>query len=147
LTNFNAIRDAAIKFVLNNPDVNAACPTIQNYSDLEAYVSLSGSKFDLKARNTLAAYKTTYGEFYCRHACGMCEPQCPFKVPVNTIMRYNHYFMGQGKEKAAMLEYAALPANKADVCSNCEGRCEQACPYGVPVQGLLMLAHRTLTLV
>lgn len=146
LANFNEVRDAAIMFVLNNPDVNSACPTIQNYSDLEAYVSLSGSKFDLKAQNTLAAYKATYGDFYCRHACGKCEPQCPYGVPVNTIMRYNHYFMGQGKEKAAMLEYAVLPTNKADICSTCEGQCEQACPYGVPVQGLLMLAHRTLTL-
>jgi predicted aldo/keto reductase-like oxidoreductase len=146
LTNFNEVRDAAIKFVLNNPNVNAACPTIQNYSDLETYVSLSGSKFDLKARNTLAAYKATYGEFYCRHACGKCEPQCPYGVPVNTIMRYSHYFVGQGKEKAAMLEYASLPTNKADICSMCEGLCEQACPHGVPVQGLLMLAHRTLTM-
>jgi predicted aldo/keto reductase-like oxidoreductase len=147
LTNFNEIRDAAIKFVLDNPDVNSACPTILNYSDLEAYVSLSGSKFDLKSRNTLAAYKATYSEFYCRHACGECEPQCPYGVPVNTIMRYNHYFMGQGKEKAAMLEYASLPTNKADVCSKCEGHCEKACPYGVRVQGLLMLAHQRLTLV
>ncbi|UCE40597.1 MAG: aldo/keto reductase [Candidatus Aminicenantes bacterium] len=147
LTKFNEIRDAAIKFVLNNPDVNAACPTILNYNDLEAYVSLSGSKFDLKAQNTLAAYKTTFGEFYCRHACGKCEPQCPHGVPVNTIMRYNHYFLGQGKEKAAMLDYAALPTNKADICSMCGGHCEQACPYGVPVQGLLMMAHRILTLV
>jgi predicted aldo/keto reductase-like oxidoreductase len=147
LTNFNEIRDAAIKFVLDNPDVNSACPTILNYSDLEAYVSLSGSKFDLKSRNTLAAYKATYSEFYCRHACGECEPQCPYGVPVNTIMRYNHYFMGQGKEKVAMLEYASLPTNKADVCSKCEGHCEKACPYGVRVQGLLMLAHQRLTLV
>jgi len=146
LTNFNEVRDAAIKFVLNNPDVNSACPTIQNYSDLEAYVALSGNKFDLKARNTLAVYKATFGDLYCRHACGICEPLCPNKVPVNTIMRYNHYFLGQGKEKAAMLEYAALPTNKADVCAGCVGYCEQACPYGVPVQGLLMLAHRTLTL-
>jgi predicted aldo/keto reductase-like oxidoreductase len=147
LSNFNEVRDAAIKFVLNNPDVNSVCPTIQNYSDLEAYVSLSGSKFDFKAQNTLTAYKANYGEFYCRHACGECEPQCPYGVPVNTIMRYNHYFMGQGKEKAAMLEYASLPTKKADVCSNCEGHCEKACPYGVRVQGLLMLAHQNLTLV
>jgi predicted aldo/keto reductase-like oxidoreductase len=146
LSDFSAIRDAAIKFVLNNPDVNAVCPTILNYNDLDAYVSLSGSKFDLKAQNVLAVYKATFGEFYCRHACGQCEPRCPHGVPVNTIMRYNHYFMGQGKEKAAMLQYAALPTNKADVCSDCEGHCQRACPHGVPVQGLLMLAHRTLTL-
>ena len=147
LSNFNEVRDAAIKFVLNNPDVNSVCPTILNYSDLEAYVSLSGSEFDLKAQNTLAAYKANYGELYCRHACGECEPQCPYGVPVNTIMRYNHYFMGQGREKEAMLEYASLPTNKADVCSKCDGHCEKACPYGVRVQGLLMLAHQTLTLV
>jgi predicted aldo/keto reductase-like oxidoreductase len=146
LTKYEEVRDAAIKFVLNNPNVNSACPSILSYSDLEAYVSLSGSKFDLKAQNALAAYKASYGEFYCRHACGQCEPQCPYGVPVNTIMRYNHYFMGQGKEKAAMLEYAQLPTNKADVCSQCEGYCERVCPYGVPVQGLLMWAHRTLTL-
>jgi len=147
LTNFNEVRDAAIKFVLNNPDVNSACPTILNYSDLESYVSLSGSKFDLKAQNMLAAYKAIYGELYCRHACGQCEPQCPYNVPVNTIMRYNHYFVAQGKEKAAMLEYASLPTNKADSCSGCEGHCEKACPYGVPVQGLLLWVHQTLTMV
>jgi aryl-alcohol dehydrogenase-like predicted oxidoreductase len=146
LTSFDEIRDAAIKFVLNNPDVNSACPTILNYSDLEAYVSLSGSKFDLEAQNALAAYTASYGEFYCRHACGQCEPRCPKGVPVNTIMRYNHYFMGQGKEKEAMLHYASLPTNRADVCSGCEGYCEKACPFGVRVQGLLMMAHRTLTL-
>jgi predicted aldo/keto reductase-like oxidoreductase len=146
LTHFNEVRDAAIKFVLNNPAVSSACPTILNYSDLEAYVSLSGSKFDLKAKNALVAYETTYGEFYCRHACGKCEPRCPHSVPVNTIMRYNHYFIGQGKEKAAMLEYASLPTSRADSCSQCEGHCEEACPYGVPVQGLLMWAHKTLTL-
>ena len=50
LTNFNAIRDAAIKFVLNNPHVSSACPTIKNYDDLESYVALSGKKFDLKDR-------------------------------------------------------------------------------------------------
>jgi aryl-alcohol dehydrogenase-like predicted oxidoreductase len=146
LTNFNEVRDAAIKFVLSNPNVSSVCPTILNYNELEAYVSLSGKKFDLKARNTLTAYGATFGEFYCRHACGACEPQCPHGVPVNTIMRYNHYFAGQGREKAAMLKYAALPTTRANVCSSCDGHCEQSCPYGVPVQGLLILAHQSLTL-
>lgn len=146
LTSFDEVRDAAIKFVLSHPDVSSVCPTILNYGDLEAYVSLSGSKFDLNAKNTLAAYEAAYGEFYCRHACGWCEPRCPHGVPVNTIMRYTHYFLGQGKEKAAMVDYAALPTQKADVCAHCQGHCQQACPYGVPIHGLLMLAHRTLTL-
>jgi len=145
LTNNNAIRDAAIKFVLSNPYVSSACPTIGNYSDLEAYVALSGTKFELEERKKLDAYKTTFGEFYCRHACGECESSCTNGVPVNTIMRYNHYFKAQGRKKTAMFKYANLKQNKADRCFDCTGYCEEACPYGVPVQGLLVLAHMTLS--
>ncbi len=144
--NFDEIRSAAMKFVLSNPNVSCACPTIKNFSDLEFYGNLSGARFDLKAEKTLAAYTALYGDLYCRHACGKCEPSCPHAVPVNTIMRYSHYFQAQRREKSAMVKYASLPPNKADKCWSCSGYCEGSCPYGVPVQGLLMLAHNTLTL-
>jgi predicted aldo/keto reductase-like oxidoreductase len=46
-----------------------------------------------------------------------------------------------------MEKYHALPGNGAAACSGCSGcDCENACPYGVPVQALLILAHRTLAL-
>jgi predicted aldo/keto reductase-like oxidoreductase len=61
-------------------------------------------------------------------------------------MRYNHYFNAQGREKYAMEQYAELGITKADLCQNCEGHCERACPYNVPIQSLLMLAHHNLTL-
>jgi predicted aldo/keto reductase-like oxidoreductase len=94
----------------------------------------------------LTDYKSLSGSLYCRHACGECEPRCPNDVPVNTIMRYQHYFMSQGREKQAMEKYAALPRTNAAVCVDCVGHCEMACPYGVKVQGLLMAAHHTLSL-
>lgn len=146
LTDYDAIRSAAIRFVLSNPDVSCACPTIKNFADLDFYTELSGERFDSGAGRTLALYEAIMGEFYCRHACGECEAQCPQGVPVNTIMRYNHYFRAQGREKTAMSKYAALPTRRADACRTCSGSCEQACPYGVPVQGLLISAHETLTL-
>ncbi|MGB6867450.1 MAG: hypothetical protein WBE11_17340, partial [Candidatus Aminicenantaceae bacterium] len=146
LKSYDEVRSAAIKFVLNNPNVSCACPTIKNFSDLEFYGNLSGASFDIKAEKTLAAYKALYGDLYCRHACGKCESSCPHAVPVNTIMRYNHYFQAQGREKTAMVKYAALPQSKADKCRNCSGYCERSCPYGVPIQGLLVLADHTLTL-
>jgi len=86
------------------------------------------------------------GSLYCRHACGVCEPHCPHEVPVNTIMRYDHYFVSQGREKHAMAKYAALKSTTADKCQSCAGYCEFACPYGVPVRALLSTAHHTLTL-
>ena len=81
----------------------------------------------------LAAYKEECGELYCRHACGICESSCPHHVPVNTIMRYNHYFEAQGSEKFAMEKYAQLETSKADHCRNCAGWCQTSCPYGVPI--------------
>lgn len=139
-------RGAAIKFCLSNPDVHSVCPTINTYEDLETYVSLSGGRLTPVENAMLVDYKTFAGNLYCRHACGECEPLCPHQVPVNTIMRYQHYFMSQGREKHAMEKYAALQRTKAEVCADCFGHCEKACPFGVKVQGLLMAAHQTLSL-
>jgi predicted aldo/keto reductase-like oxidoreductase len=146
LTNTSEIRRAAYRFVLSDADVDTVCCTIGNYDGLEAFVSLSGTKLNGGEAEKLALYAATFGQLYCRHACGRCESQCPHGVPVNTIMRYNHYFHSQGREKFAMAEYAALPTNRADRCGKCTGPCQTACPYGIPVHGLLSLAHDTLTL-
>jgi predicted aldo/keto reductase-like oxidoreductase len=140
------VRGAAIKFCLGNPDVHSVCPSINTYEDLEFYGSLSGGRLDPVEQDMLADYRSFSGSLYCRHACGICEPQCPHDVPVNTIMRYQHYFMSQGREKHAMTKYAALQRTNAAVCTDCKGHCEAACPFGVRIQGLLMAAHQTLSL-
>ena len=148
LQDFDQIREAAVRFVLSNPHVNTACLTIKNFNDLAFYVGLSGKKATPAHQRALALYETAMGGFYCRHACGECEAACPARVPINTIMRYHHYFDAQGREKTAMRKYAALQASGArlEACTGCAGSCEAACRYGVPIQGMLRIAHRTLTL-
>ncbi len=140
------IRDAAIRFCLSNPNVHTVCVTALNFEEMRGFLKLSGSRLEPQDKTLLAAYKEECGSLYCRHACGLCEPKCPYGIPVNTIMRYDHYFVAQRREKHAMAKYAALKSKKADRCQDCEGHCESACPYGVPVRGLLVTAHRTLTL-
>ncbi len=140
-------RDAAIRFCLGNPDVHSVCPSMNTFEELEAFVALSGTRLDTEGKAMLADYESGLGRYYCRHACGQCEGSCPQGVPVNTIMRYYHYFSAQRREKYAMEKYSALAGNAADKCSSCGGcGCETACPHGVPVQGLLLLAHQALTL-
>jgi len=146
LLTFDEVRSAAIRFVISNPDVHCVCPTILTFDDLEFYVALSGKGLTPLEDQMLADYTSVCGEFYCRHACGECESQCPHGVPVNTIMRYNHYFSSQRREKYAMVKYETLSTQKADLCSQCAGHCQRSCPYNVPIQGLLTLAHRNLTL-
>ena len=146
LINPKDIRDATVRFVLNNPHVNTVCFTYNTFDDVESYIKLSGSRYSELDERKLVAYTKGCDNLYCRHACGLCEPHCPYKVQINTIMRYNHYFEAQGREKHAMSHYAQLPTAKADRCHNCEGFCEAACPFNIPIQGLLILAHRKLTL-
>lgn len=147
LSNPDEIRDAAVRFVLSNPHVHTVCCSMRNFDELEKYVNLSGKPLTGMDSRLLAAYASHCGELYCRHACGLCEPSCPHGVPVNTIMRYDHYFMAQGREKEAMFYYASVPGKRADQCYSCPGYCESACPYGVPVQAMMTMAHQNLSLV
>jgi predicted aldo/keto reductase-like oxidoreductase len=146
ITGAGQARDAAIKFCLGNPDVHSICSSMETFEELDTFVSLSGTRLHPEEKAMLVDYESGMGRYYCRHACGKCEGRCPQGVPVSTIMRYFHYFEAQRREKFAMEKYNALPGNRADKCSDCGGSyCEKACPYAVPVQGLLVLAHQTLT--
>ena len=146
LKNPEEIRDASIRFVLDNPDVSTVCCSMKNFNDVERFVSLSGTGLSNVEKKKLYSYKKSWGELYCRHACGICETSCPNNVPVNTIMRYNHYFETQAREKYAMVKYAEIPGVNAKECFSCTGICESACPYNLPVQGMLTMAHEQLSL-
>jgi predicted aldo/keto reductase-like oxidoreductase len=139
------IKDAAIRFVLGNPNVNTVCCSMKTYDDLDRFVRLSGTRLSDPEKAKLAAYREGCGELYCRHACGICEPQCPHNVPINTIMRYDMYFNGQGRERYAMEKYREIQGSKAEKCISCQGYCEAACPFNVPIQGKLITAHSQLS--
>ncbi|MBN2432373.1 MAG: aldo/keto reductase [Acidobacteria bacterium] len=147
LNNPAEIRAAALRFCLSNSNVSTVCIGFRNFEQVDEYMALSGSRLEPVDEKKLSAFSRSGAMFYCRHACAQCESSCPHAVPVNKIMRYNHYFDAQGREKEAMAKYQRLDAAKADLCRDCDGYCEAACPYGIPIQGLLNLAHRRLTLV
>jgi predicted aldo/keto reductase-like oxidoreductase len=140
------ISDAATRYVLSNENVSTICLAIETFDDANRFLGLSGSEVTSRDHGMLREYRECFGDLYCRHACGLCEPSCPHGVPVNTIMRYNHYFEAQGREKEAMQKYADLPTAKADRCLTCVGHCDRSCPYGVPAKGLLCMSHERLTL-
>ena len=140
------VRNAALRYVLNNPDAHVLNLAFNTFEDIDNLLPLSGSRLDQKDQKILAAFQEGLGNLYCRHACGICESSCPSHVPVNTIMRYNHYFAAHGGEKYAMEKYARLESIKADKCQTCPGYCQSACPYKVPIHPLLVMAHRQLSL-
>ena len=145
LENPDEIKEAAIRFVLENPNVHTVCCSLTNFDELDRAIRLSGTRLSEWEKSKLARFEEGFGRLYCRHGCGLCEPVCPHSVPVNTILRYNHYFEAQGREKYAMSRYAEVPGARADRCRDCAGPCESACPYGVPVRGMMAMAHRQLS--
>lgn len=138
-------RDIAIPFVLSNPDVNTVLMGFTNFDNLKYHLKFSGQTLTKSGEKRLINYKETFGQFHCRHACGICEDRCPMEIPVNTIMRYNYYFTVKGQEKYAMQKYKELPGSKPDLCTDCEGFCEKACPHGVLTRPLLAIAHQNLS--
>ena len=54
LQNPDEIRAAAIKFVLSNPNVNAACCSLQTYEEMERILPLSGKKLIAQGQPQLA---------------------------------------------------------------------------------------------
>jgi len=146
LQNPKEIKEAAVRFVLENPNVSTVCFIAKTYDDLEHIIGLSGTRLSDWDKAKLAAYREGCGELYCRHACGLCEPECPRGVPVNTIMRYFYYYAAQGWEREALFKYAQIPGVRAEVCQDCQGFCEPACPYKMSIQGMLLLAHNQLSL-
>jgi len=146
LQNPAEIKQAALKFVLNDPRVHTLNLAFTTFADLQNLLALSGTGLDAQGKKTLAEFEAGCGRLYCRHGCGACEQSCPYQVPVNTIMRYFNYFDIHGAERFAMEKYARLDTPKADLCRTCAGYCAGNCPYGVPIQGLLTFAHSRLAL-
>lgn len=140
------VKAAALKFVLSDTRVHTLNLAFNTFDDVQSFLALSGQPLGGRDRALLASYERDCGPLYCRHACGVCEAACPSGVPVNSIMRFNHYFEAQGSEKHAMTEYAGLETARADACRTCPGPCEAACPHGVPVRALLCVAHGQLSL-
>jgi len=147
ITGVSEIRKAALKFVLSNDNVHTIPTAIASIDDIDLHLDVSGSRLEDHNKDKLNEFNEIAGFLNCRIGCDSCESKCPNNIQVNSILRYNYYFMAKKQEKYAMSLYNVLPGPKADVCADCEAFCEQACSYGVMTRGLLTMAHSNLNLI
>jgi predicted aldo/keto reductase-like oxidoreductase len=138
------LSDVATRFVLDNQNVHSVLIDFQNFLELESHIKYAGESITSQSINRVNDFKKVLSKIHCRIGCNTCESECPEKVPINTILRYNYYFTSKGQEKYAMRKYQALPGGRPDICLHCEGFCEKVCPYGVLVRPLLSIAHQNL---
>jgi len=137
---------AAIRWVMSNPDVDTCIPTMSSYSHVEEYVAASGQPLDRAALGLIARYQEQTSDSYCRVSCTACLAACPNRVAVNDVLRFAMYYENYGMERQAMDYYAELPAEQKPVgCETCAGPCERACPHGLKVKTRLLHSHDILS--
>ncbi|NIM57614.1 MAG: hypothetical protein GTO16_01550 [Candidatus Aminicenantes bacterium] len=137
---------AAIRWVMSNPNIDCCIPTMSSYSHVEEYVSASGKPLTRADLKMIAAYQRQANNQYCRVSCQGCVSSCPDSVAVNDVLRYKMYFEDYRMESEAMRYYAEMRESKKPLnCSNCSGYCEKTCPFGLKVKSKLVHAHEILS--
>ena len=140
------LRLGSIHWVLQNPEMHTACIAFTEFDLVDKVVPLSGTRLTPPEEQMLQQLGLALDNQYCRHGCSQCLGDCPYQVPVSTVMRYAYYYQGQGREKYAMSKYADLKESPASRCLDCAGQCAGKCPYGLDIQATLLQAHDLLTL-
>jgi len=145
-TEGRTVRQALLKWMLAQPNIDSICLTMRTYEDIDEFVGASG-KVQLTPgdKKVLEEYGSLLQRDYCRPGCSGCLEACPAGVPIHDILRYRLYFNSYGREKYAMARYASLPSPRnAARCASCDGPCVSSCPYGIPIRTKLLEAHREL---
>ena len=136
---------AAFRWVLSSPDVDALVVTMSSEERVDEYVAASGAPG--RARGDfalLARYEARNGRTQCQPGCGACADRCPAGVPISDALRSRMYAVDYGDLDQGLREYARLGAGAAACLACRDPRCLDACPSRLPIQRLAIDAHRRL---
>lgn len=122
---------AALKWVLQNPNVHTAVPGMADLAQVEENTevmrSLALTRVD---RQILERYGKAIESSYCRR-CGACLATCPQGVNLVAVGRCLMYADGYGDLQLARMTHAEIaPAASTSVCRGCEA-CTAKCIYGL----------------
>lgn len=139
--------DAALRFVLANPDVSTACSGMNTLKmlreNLETVNHFHGaSAEDFRRMDAILDEFRSLGDRFCT-MCGYCK-ECPQGVDIPGNFRLYNLAKVYGMTDWARAQYAAQEAGKrADACIKC-GKCEPKCPNKLPIMEQLAEVTRTL---
>jgi predicted aldo/keto reductase-like oxidoreductase len=141
----DAYTQAALRWVLSNPEVSAAVISFSEFQHVDEYLRASGGQLSKGDVAILEKYDRLVAGTYCAPHCGACLSSCPEQLAIDDVLRHRMYFEDYGDQKEAMRLYARLEKN-AEVCASCSAPCTGACPIGVSIQDRMIGAHELLRL-
>jgi predicted aldo/keto reductase-like oxidoreductase len=136
---------AALKWVLQNPNVTAAIPGMKDMTQLREDIAVMGMPFNYADVRRLDRYAEAIAPFYCNF-CGSCEAGCPGGVEISTVNRALMYAEGGYRDiSLARVTYAELPQQTtAAACVGCEG-CAARCVNGLDIAAKMNRARAVLS--
>lgn len=139
-----SLHQAALKWVLQNPDVTAAIPGIKDLSQLRENIAVMGMPYRYGDRRTLERYAEAVGPYFCT-MCGSCEDGCPRGVEISTINRALMYAEGGYQApQLARSTYREIPVHaQATACLDCTG-CSARCVNGLDISAKMERARDIL---
>ena len=145
-TEANAYSQAALRWVLSNPNVSAAIISFFELQHVDEYLAASGTRLSAEDISILNKYDQMVAGTHCAPHCGACLDSCPEQLQIHDVLRHRMYFEDYGREKEAMRLYANLDV-KASVCASCNAPCVGSCPLGISIQERTSGAHELLSMV
>jgi len=139
--------EAAMRFVLANPDVSCATSGMstldmfdENVRTTNAFQGVMGDEY--KRMDAILDELAALGEKFC-NMCGYCK-ECPQGVSIRRNFRLYNLAKVYGLTEWARSEYSQLEESKrADACTQC-GECEPKCPNNLPIMEQLAEVAKTL---
>jgi hypothetical protein len=144
-TDASAYSQAALRWVLSNPNVSTAVISFFELQHVDEYLAASGGQATAADHALLERYDAQIAGTYCAPHCGVCLDQCPEGVPIHDVLRHRMYFEDYGREQDAMRAYSKLEVN-ASACATCAAPCQGSCPLGISIPDRTRGAHDLLTL-
>lgn len=130
-----AIEDAqaAMRFLLSNPNVTIAIPGMYSPDEVSANTSVGSEPITASEQERIDAVRSVLTGNFCRR-CGYCAP-CTVGISIPSVFLFGGYLERYGLADWAKARYAGLP-KKAGDCIAC-GACEPRCPYGLPIRKMM----------
>jgi len=136
---------AAFRWVLSNPSVDALIVSITSLEQLREYLGASGhSTLRAADMGMMQRYLALNGSSFCQIGCALCVPACPDQVQVPDALRSRMYAVDYGDLELARDAYRAA-GEPAAACATCSHRsCLGACPNGLDIAALTRESHALL---
>jgi len=133
--------ERALRYILAH-DIHTIVPGFSTIDEVESAAKI-GKEFQGLTQQEKADLK--YGRLpqspFCRE-CGLCMP-CPDGLNMPLILGLDKYYTFHGITDWSRQVYERLNT-KVDSCTKC-AKCEQKCPYKLPVIEMLNQAHKRLS--